>query len=291
MARIRIFIVLALALVAGGTFAFGTYQYISAVPKGGTASGVKTISVIVAASDMDLGAEVRREDMRAIQWPADAVPIGAFSNPDDLAGRGLIQPVAQNEVFLPAKLASKEAGAGLPPIIPEGYRALSVRVNDVVGVAGYVLPGTRVDVVATVNPTQRPEDVTSKVVLSDVRVLAAGTKIERDVTTDKPIETSVVTLLVDPSQAEKLTLASTEGKIQLALRNPVDKNAPATGGIRPASLLSGSAAPPARRLFARAGSLAVSTAPVVRSTPAGDAPFTVEIIRGDKRARETVSQE
>ena len=112
MARIRIFIVLSLALVAGGTFAFGTYQYISAVPKGGTAPGVKTINVLVAATDMDLGAEVRKEDMRAIQWPADAVPMGAFTNPDELVGRGLIQPVAQNEVFLPAKLASKEAGAG-----------------------------------------------------------------------------------------------------------------------------------------------------------------------------------
>ena len=233
MARIRIFIVLSLALVAGGTFAFGTYQYISAVPKGGTAPGVKTINVLVAATDMDLGAEVRKEDMRAIQWPADAVPMGAFTNPDELVGRGLIQPVAQNEVFLPAKLASKEAGAGLPPIIPEGYRALSVRVNDVVGVAGYVLPGTRVDVVATVNPTQRPEDVQSKVILTNVQVLTAGTKFEKDEANGKPIAVSVVTLMVDPGQAERLTLASTEGKIQLALRNPTDKTAPATGGIRP----------------------------------------------------------
>jgi len=292
MARIRIFIVLALAVVAGGTFAYGTYNYVQSVQKK-VGPGIKTTTVIVAATDLDLGAELQADDLKAIEWPANAVPEGVFGSPEELVGRGLIQPIAKNEPFLNGngKLASKEAGAGLPPIIPEGFRALSVRVNDVIGVAGYVLPGTRVDVVATVNPTQRPEDVTSKVVLSDVRVLAAGTKIERDVTTDKPIETSVVTLLVDPSQAEKLTLASTEGKIQLALRNPVDKNAPATGGIRPASLLSGSAAPPARRLFARAGSLAVSTAPVVRSTPAGDAPFTVEIIRGDKRARETVSQE
>ena len=141
---------------------------------------------------------------------------------------------------------------------------MSVRVNDVIGVAGYVLPGTRVDVVATVNPTQRPEDVTSKVVLSDVRVLAAGTKIERDVTTDKPIETSVVTLLVDPSQAEKLTLASNRGQDQLALRNPVDK--PYRDGRHPPLAVSGSAAPPRRLLFARAGSPAVPPRPC-RSTP------------------------
>jgi hypothetical protein len=118
--------------------------------------------------------EVRREDLRAIQWPADAVPMGAFSNPDELVGRGLIQPVTQNEVFLPSKLAAKEAGAGLPPIIPEGYRALSVRVNDVVGVAGYVLPGTRVDVLATVNPTQRPEDVDSLSFVTSAESSRAG---------------------------------------------------------------------------------------------------------------------
>src|ERR1044071_4250897 len=115
MARIRIFIVLSLALVAGGTFAFGTYQYISAVPKGATAAGVKTINVLVAATDMDLGAEVRKEDIRAIQWPAAAGPMVASPTPAELVGRGLFQPGTQNEVFLPGKLASKEAGAGLPP--------------------------------------------------------------------------------------------------------------------------------------------------------------------------------
>lgn len=290
MARIRIFIVLSLALVAGGTFAFGTYQYISAVPKGGTAPGVKTTSVLVAATDMDLGAEVRREDVRAIQWPADAVPMGAFTNPDELVGRGLIQQVAQNEVFLPAKLAPKEAGAGLPPLLPEGYRALSVRVNDVVGVAGYVLPGTRVDVLATVNPTSRPEDVQSKVILTNVQVLTAGTKIEHDDAEGKPIQVTVVTLMVDPGQAERLTLASTEGKIQLALRNPTDKGAPVTGGIRPASLMAGGYAPVVRsstRSSAAPKASAPAPAPRLEPAPA----HTVEIIRGDKRAQEVVSQE
>jgi pilus assembly protein CpaB len=277
--------VLALALVAGGTFALGTYNYMQAAPATKGGPGVKTVAVLVAASDMDLGAEVRREDLRAIQWPEDAVPMGAFSNPDDLVGRGIIQPVTQNEVFLPAKLSSKEAGAGLPPIIPEGYRALSVRVNDVVGVAGYVLPGTRVDVVATVNPTQRPEDVQTKVILTNVKVLTAGTKIERDEAEGKPLAVSVVTLLVDPGQAERLTLASTEGKIQLALRNPVDKTAPTTGGIRPAALMAGGYAPVVRQSAPRAA----APAPAPRPEPVA-AP-TVEIIRGDKRAQEVVSQE
>jgi Flp pilus assembly protein CpaB len=177
MARIRVFIVLALAVAAGGTFAYGTYQYIQNVPKGTTpSSSLPTSAVIVAAQDLQIGAALRQEDLRAIQWPSNAVPAGAFGKPEDLIGRGLIQPVMTNEVFLPSKLASKEAGAGLPPVIPEGFRALSVRVNDVIGVAGYVLPGTKVDVVATVNPTQFQPDITSKVILTNVLVLAAGTK-------------------------------------------------------------------------------------------------------------------
>ena len=180
MARIRIFIVLALALVAGGTFAFGTYHYIQNVPAGRHGPASRPVRSWSPPPTSTSAPSCSAEDLRVIQWPADAVPRAPSRTPTSSSGRGLIQPVAQNEPFLPAKLASKEAGAGLPPVIPEGFRALSVRVNDVVGVAGYVLPGTRVDVVATVNPTQRPEDVTSKVILTNVQVLAAGTKIERD---------------------------------------------------------------------------------------------------------------
>ena len=192
----------------------------------------------------------------------------------------------QNEPILSAKLASKEAGSGLPPIIPTGMRAVSVRVNEVIGVAGYVLPGTRVDVVATVNPTQQQTDVTSKVVLTNVQVLTSGTKIEQDGEKGKPMEVSVVTLLVDPSEAERLTLASTEGKIQLALRNPLDKTAPVTAGVRPAALLAYGAAPnpvPARR------PRVVAAVPV--AVPVIPPPPTVEMIRGDKRAQEVVRQE
>src|SRR5205085_3634215 len=131
-------------------------------------------------------------------------PTGTFSDPADVIGRGLVAPVVQYEPFLPVKLASKEAGSGLPTAIPSGLRAVSVKVNEVIGVAGYVLPGTRVDVVATVSPTQQAADMTSKVILTNVQVLAAGTKIERDVEKNKPIPVSVVTLLVDPEEAERL---------------------------------------------------------------------------------------
>ena len=282
MARMRVFVVLALAIAAGGTFAFGTYKYMQNPPT--RTVGVPTSNVVVAASDLQLGAELRKEDLRTIQWPQGNVPAGSFNRPEDLIGRGLIQPVAMNEPFLPAKLASKEAGAGLPPVIPPGYRAVSVRVNDVVGVAGYVLPGTHVDVVVTINPTAQPNDVTSKVVLTNVLVLASGTKIEQS-ENNKPIQVSVVTLLVSPDEAEKLTLGATEGKIQLALRNPLDKTAPATPGIKPAPLVGSGAAPVrvASARVVRQGAPAVAPAPA--SLP------TVEIIRGDKRSQEVVAQE
>jgi pilus assembly protein CpaB len=276
----RVFIVLALAIAAGGTFAFGTYRYMQNVPA--RTVEVPTTQVIVAAADLQLGAELKDSDLRTIQWPTGAVPQGSFSNAQELVGRGLIMPVVQNEPFLPSKLAPKEAGSGLPPVIAPGFRALSVRVNEVIGVAGYVLPGTRVDVVATVNPTQQATDVTSKVILTNVLVLASGTKIERDTEGNKPIAVTVVTLLVNPVEAERLTLASTEGKIQLALRNPMDQTAPPTNGVRPAALMGSGVSAPIRRVAANN-----APRPEVRPAPLP----TVEIIRGDKRAQEPVAQE
>jgi pilus assembly protein CpaB len=160
-------------------------------------------------------------------------------------------------------------------------------------VAGYVLPGTRVDVITTLNPTSRPEDVASKVILTNVQVLAAGTKIEQNGKDNKPMQVSVVTLMVNPDEAERLTLASTEGKIQLALRNPLDKTAPTTAGIRPDNLIAGNLAPtrpvvPVRRAPGTGAARQVASARPVAAAPALP---TVEIIRGDKRAQEVVSQE
>jgi len=284
MARIRVFMVLVLAITAGGALAFGTYNYMQQLPA--RTVSIPTRPVVVAAADLDIGAELRREDIRIIDWPANAVPAGAISDPKQVIGRGIVLPMIQNEPILPLKLASTEAGSGLPPAIPPGLRAVSVRVNEVIGVAGYVLPGTRVDVVATVSPTGNNNDMTSKVVLTNVQVLAAGTKIERDTDRNKPMPVSVVTLLVDPEEAERLTLASTEGKIQLALRNPLDKTMPLTHGIRPAALLGYGA--PTRTAVARvrnsSPSAMANVAPVAIPMPEP----TVEMIRGDKRAHEVV---
>lgn len=288
MGRVRVFLVLALAVTAGGVFAYGTYNYVSNLPKG--QAPMPTRAVVVAASDLDVGAEIQREDLKVVQWPQASMPPEAMSNPDEIVGRGVVVPFVTNEPILPAKLAAKDAGGGLPPAIPPGLRAVSVRVNEVIGVAGYVLPGTRVDVLATVNPTDQHGDITSKVILTNVQVLAAGTKIERDVHNDKPMPVSVVTLLVAPEESERLTLASSEGKIQLALRNPLDKATPVTPGIKPAALLGYGGATRsavARTRVASTATKSASAAPVIPP----DNSTTVEIIRGDKRAHEVVRQE
>jgi len=282
----RVFLVLLLAIGAGGALALGTYNFVQSSPGGGApAAAIPSRPVVVAASDLQLGAELTADDVRVIEWPASAVPADAIGDPKEVIGRGLVMPVIQYEPILPLKLASKEAGAGLPPVIPPGLRAVSVRVNEVIGVAGYVVPGTRVDVLTTINPGRDQAAMTSKVILTDVQVLAAGTKIDNTTDKDKPVPVSVVTLLVNPDEAERLTLAASEGKIQLALRNPLDRSAPATRGVRPALLLGSD---PTARVVpnprAAAASMARATALPVPDVPQA----TVEIIRGDKRAHEVV---
>src|SRR6266540_3357763 len=241
--RNRIFAVLVLAILAGGGLAYGTYNAINSQP-------VKTVSaptqpVVVASADLSLGTELHKEDLAVVNFPAGQAPAGAFAKPSDIIGRGLIVSMVKNEPVLAAKLASKEAGAGLPPVIPEGMRAVSVRVNEVIGVAGYVLPGTRVDVLATASPNGQSQDTTSKVILSNVQVVTAGTRLEQDQEKGKPMQVTVVTLLVYPEQSERLALASTEGKIQLALRNPLDQGAPETPGMKQAIMLGLSTGAPA----------------------------------------------
>ena len=235
--RNRIFAVLAIAILAGGGLAYGTYNLMQNQP-------VKTVStptqaVVVASTDLSIGAEIKQNDLQVVIVPGRS---GARGGVRQARGRRRPRPLIprRQERAGPrgASWRSKEAGVGLPPVIPEGMRAVSVRVNEVVGVAGYVLPGTRVDVrQRPLSPNNQPGDTTSKVVLANVQVLTAGTRLEQDQEDGKPMQVTVVTLLVTPEQSERLALASTEGKIQLALRNPLDQGAPQTPGIRPAVLM------------------------------------------------------
>ena len=281
--RNRIFAVLAIAVLAGGGLAYGTYNMMNTQPPPTTQTTFQP--VVVATADLTMGAEIKAEDLKVAQFPDKGGPEGAYSRIEEVVGRGVVVNIVRNEPILPGKLASKEAGSGLPPVIPEGMRAVSVRVNDVIGVAGYVLPGTRVDVLATASPTQNTADMTTKVVLANVQVLTAGTRMEQDQKDGKPVQVTVVTMSVTPEQAERLALASTEGKIQLALRNPLDQSAPATPGMKPSVLLGFSK--PVAPTQSASPKAKPGQAVTVATTATTFVP-TVEIIRGDKRATEPV---
>jgi pilus assembly protein CpaB len=202
-----------------------------------------------------------------------------FTRIEDCANRAVITNVAENEPILESKLAPKESGAGLPATIPEGMRALTVAVNDVIGVAGFVIPGTMVDVLVTGQMPGQSQNKITRTILENVRVLAAGQKIEQD-REGKPQTVSVITLLVSPDDATKLTMGATEGKIQLALRNTID-----TKKNEPAPVLEAV-------LFAPPGGGIKPAAPTGRAKRRADPPppppaYVVEVITGAKRENKT----
>ena len=175
---------------------------------------------------------VTKDDVKVVPWPAANQVPGSFTEIEKVVNRGVILATAENEPLTEAKLAAVGSGAGLPPTIPEGMRAISVKVNEVIGVAGFVIPGTRVDVMVTVRRPGNDNTSQTRVVLSNVTVLTAGTRFDQERATaeGKAIPTSVVTLLLTPADAEKMTLASEEGRIMLALRNPLDTAPTHTAG-------------------------------------------------------------
>ena len=243
----RKWIALVLALVSGGTAGYLAMNYLRQPVAPAATGEIGATKVAVAARDLPLGSVLGPNDVKLVSWPAKDVPPGYASSTDEVLGHGLIQPVSMNEPLLPTKIASKEAGGGLPIVIPEGMRAVSVKVDEVISVAGFVLPGTRVDVLVTLNPSSDREEAATRVILQNVQVLAAGQTIERDAE-GTPQTVTVITLLVTPENAEKLTLASNEGRIHLALRNTLDMAEVETSGIKAKTLVrAGAPAPTVRR--------------------------------------------
>lgn len=268
--RMFLGLVIAIAIAFGlSTYVYKQFKQVS------NAKPVATGHIVVASRPLQLGTRVDSDNLRLISWPADEPVAGAFTRIEDCAGRALITPVAANELVLDSKLASKESGAGLPATIPQGMRALSVAVNDVVGVAGFVMPGTMVDVLVTgkISGGQSgSEQSVTRTILENIRVLAAGQKIEQD-REGKPQTVPVITLLVSPEDAGKLAMASTEGKIQLALRNTIDTKKVDPPSVMEAALFSG-VAPAAPK----------HTGPIVRTVaPVPPSPYVIEVITGNKR--------
>jgi pilus assembly protein CpaB len=236
-----------LGAVASGLLAgYVALVYVSEAPAPLEAAPLSSSrTAVVASRDLPAGSVIGREDVKTVSWPGSAVPQGFATEAGDVVGRGLITEVRQNEPLLDWKLAQREAGGGLSITIPEGMRAVSVRVDEVVGVAGFVLPGTRVDVLVTVVPSSDRMQSITRTILTNIRTLAADQRYQQDIE-GEPRYVTVVTLLVTPEQAETLTLAATEGRIQLALRNALDASETVTSGRRIASLVAGPAPPPAR---------------------------------------------
>jgi len=217
---------------------------------------------VVAAHPLTLGTRVAAADVKVVPWPKDSAVPGGFTAVEEVVDRGVIAPVAENEPLSGNNVASKEAGAGLPPTIPPGMRAISVKVNEVIGVAGFVVPGTRVDVMAILRESNKS---LARVVVSNVQVLAAGTRYDQEVAREgKALPgTSVVTLMVSPADAELIGLAATEGQLMLTLRNPLDTTVTPSSGTY-AARLAGDEPPPKA---ASSGASARRAAPPPTPTP------------------------
>ena len=210
-----------IACVIGAGVSFLVYHNL----QGGREKVAPGEDVFVATHDLQVGTKIEDKDIRRAHFASSDLPAGVFHHWEKLIGRGVIQPIYRGEWITSSKLAGENAGFGLPSLIPPGMRAVSVRVNDTSSVSGFVLPGTRVDVLLTSKP-QGSNHTQTTTVLENVPVLANGTRLERPPEGGEPISTSVITLLVSPDDAQKLTLASNQGRIQLALRNPLDTRQP-----------------------------------------------------------------
>lgn len=193
----------------------------------------KAVDVVVAASDIGVGAKIEDKDIKVVKVPVAIAPPGSLSRKSQALGRGVVLPIAKGEFILPNKLAAENAGSGLPGLIPPGMRAVSVRVNEMVAVAGFVVPGTRVDVLLTGTPGENNEQQTTTTVLENVAVIAAGQRLECKNSAGEPQIVPVITLLVSPEDAKKLTLASSEGRIQLIRRNPQEQEVPLSPRLKP----------------------------------------------------------
>jgi pilus assembly protein CpaB len=251
-----------------------------------------TVQVVVATEKLELGMRITEGGVRIASWPKAMVLEGSFSDPKEVVGRGVLVAMLPNEPILNSKLAPTEAGAGLTSVIPQGMRAVSVKVDDVIGVAGFVLPGTRVDVIVTGTPTPE-EEVTSKMILENVQVLAAGQNVQQDVD-GKPQKVQVVTLLVSPEQAQELALAAVEQRIQLALRNPLDTEKKDPIAVQRTALFRGSRSvppPTPEKPVAMKPRAKPKPEPAVAVTPAPAPPpqrsLAVELFLG--RNKETVT--
>lgn len=238
----RFFVVLGCALMFGLVAAFAVSRYLSSA----NVYAKSLNSVVVAKVDIPIGAKIIPEQLTVVQFPRESTPDGTFDNPQKLVGRVAVQNIAAREPLTDSRLAPEGSAAGLSAVIPEGYRAMTVKVDDVVGISGFIQPGTLVDVVVVIDPEEKMSEQgpISKIVLQNIKVLANGQNIDKPKDDREANSVKAVTLQVTPEQAEKLALASTEGKLQLVMRNSIDQDDEQTNGVNKRTLLSGDRAMP-----------------------------------------------
>jgi pilus assembly protein CpaB len=239
--------------------------------------------VMVAARNLPVGTMLSDMDLKASPWPGPP-PAGALLKKEDALGRGVVSSVYEGEPIIESRLAAKGAGAGLAATIPPGMRAVAIRVNEIVGVAGFVVPGQRVDVLVLGVPPGNPANTgtITKTILQNMEVLSAGQNMQKD-NEGKPVTVQVVNILVTPEQAETLSLISNDMRIQLILRNPLDTKETKTPGVAASNIFSGTA-------FKMPGSAPASPRPlparvaVAAAPPPAPLPIVVEVIQGTKRS-------
>jgi len=238
--------------------------------------------LILAARVLEPGSLIREGDLR-VGDRTGPVPEGALLKHDEIVGRGVISTIFVNEPFIESRLAPKGGGAGLAALIPNGMRAVAIRVNEIVGVAGFVVPGMRVDVLVSGNPPGNTSGGSvTKTLLQYVEVLSAGQNFQKD-TEGKPVSVQVVNLLVTPEQAEMLSLASSQTTIQLVLRNPLDTQIAKTPGTAVVQLFRSDMAFPKDEKLGQPV-MARPTPRPARLVPLPSKPRVVEVILGIKRA-------
>jgi len=271
--RVAIALVLALVLSAGATyFLYTRLRNTNARPQ--------VSKIVAAAHPVSAGAAIKVEDVGLIDWPLSIPLAGSFAKVDDVVGRALIYPLGEKEPVLQRDLAEPGSGIGLSVKIPPGMRATSIRSNEIVGVAGFLFPGSHVDVLDTYTPPGSQGPIT-ETVLQNVEVITAGQKIQPD-PQGKPETVSVVTLLLNPKDSEKLLLASSQGNVQFVLRNGADTEDMKTPPISIADLMGVVKAPTpvvTRTARARAPKATVKTPPPPDF-------YTIEIIQGEKRSEQ-----
>ena len=276
MNRSRMLILAAVAFAVAMGVTFFTYRTL----RDRLAPPDDMAEIVVAAQALPVGARLTEADLRMAPWPR-AVPIeGSFTKISDVVDRGVVVPMVANEAILDSKLAATGVGGGLTATIPEGMRAVSVKVNDVIGVAGFVLPGSRVDIILSGSPTTSGNVEISKVILENVQVLAAGQNVANDVN-GKPQNVQVVTVLVTPEDSQKLALASIDGRIQLALRNPMDLDRANPDAVRREGLYGASTGTPTGGVQNPAPVKPTPTAtraPVRRVTPPPPPPVVAAVV-------------